>query len=76
MPETENVGESNALQVGHVMANQLVTWRPTMSPEDVAGALMHAMERYSIQTEGPGESGLRGIISHLQDQMEGRLRSM
>ena len=76
MPKTENVGESKSLDVGHVMANQLVAWRPAMSAEDVARALMHAMERYSIQTEGPAESGLREIIGHLQDQMEERLRSM
>ena len=76
MPETENVSQSDALTIGHVMANQLLAWRPTMSTEDVASALMHAMERYSIQLEGPSESGMRGIIHHLQDYMERRLRAM
>ena len=76
MPETENVSDAKAIEIGHLMANHLLAWRPAMASEDVALALMHAMERYSIKTQGPDESGLRGIINHLQEALPKRLRAM
>lgn len=49
--------EEKAIDIGHEMAELLVQWRPEMNGEDVARAVMHALERYSMSLEGSGESG-------------------
>ena len=53
-------------------ANLLLDWRPGMSSEDVASAVMSALEKYSIEIEGPGESGMRGILVHLKEKCDQR----
>lgn len=50
-------------KVGFEIATLLQSWRPTMSPEEVASALMHALERYSIEVEWPSGSGLSACMS-------------
>lgn len=65
-----------AIDVGYEMARLLLEWRPEMSGEDVASAIMHALERYSIELEGPGETGLRVCLFKLREMIEERNRSI
>ena len=75
MTETENVGTATLGEIGAVLGNQLATWRPEANAEDVTQAIMVALERYSIQTEGSGEGGLRTIIFRLREGLDARLKS-
>ena len=68
--------EKKAIDVGHEMAHLLLEWRPEMSPRDVATAIMHSLEKYSIELEGPGETGLRSCLYELRGQGDKRLRSI
>ena len=65
-----------AIDVGYEMARLLLEWRPEMSGEDVASAIMHALERYSIELEGSGESGLRGCLYSLRESIDKRMMSI
>ena len=53
------------------LANNL----PDMPTEETVSILMSALERYSIKAEGPGETGLRGIVYGLRDALEERMQS-
>ena len=68
--------QREAIDVGHEMADLLLEWRPKMSPDDVVDAIMHALERYSIELEGPGESGLLRCLRLLEENIEERIRSI
>lgn len=68
--------EKEAIDVGDEMANLLLAWRPEMNGEDVASAIMHALERYSITIEGSGESGLRSCLYALKEKSDNRIRSI
>ena len=68
--------EEKAIDIGHEMAELLVQWRPEMNGEDVARAVMHALERYSMSLEGSGESGIRSCLFNLKDMVESRIRSL
>ena len=68
--------EEKAIDVGHEMAELLVQWQPEMNGEDVARAVMHALERYSISLEGSGESGILSCMFNLKDVVESRIRSL
>ena len=68
--------EKKAIDVGHEMADLLLAWRPELSSGDVASAVMHALERYSIQLEGSRESGLRGCLFELKDRIDKRIMSI
>ena len=54
----------------------LQAWRPDMDSEDVASALMHALEWYSINVEGPGETKLRGCLYELQEKVKARMMAI
>ena len=58
------------------MARLLLAHHPQMDGPDVASAIMHALERYSIQLEGPGETGLRTCLFELQSKIDQRLKSI
>ena len=66
----------NHADVGKEMGDLLLAWRPKMSPEDVADALMSALEFYSMGLEGPSEVGLRSGLYRLTDRIEARHRSI
>lgn len=68
--------DSKAIDVGHHIAGTLLEWRPDFEGDDISTAIMHALERYSITLEGPGESGLMGCLFELQKKIEARLRSI
>ena len=68
--------EKKAIDVGHEMADLLLAWRPEMNCQDVTSAIMHALERYSIEIEGPGETGLRTCLFELNNNIENRIMSI
>ena len=68
--------EKKAIDVGHEMAQVLLEWRPEMNGEVIASAIMHALERYSINIEGPGESGLSTCLFALKEKIDNRIRSI
>ena len=70
------MAEKNAMAVGHKITELLQAWRPDMDSEDVASALMHAMEWYSINVEGPGETKLRGCLYELQEKVKARMMAI
>lgn len=63
-------------EVGRDIASILLEWRPRMSTVGVASAIMSALERYSIETEGSGETGLLGCMTELQERFEKRRMSI
>jgi len=73
---THNAQQREAIDVGHEIAAILQKWRPDMNQKDVAIAVMHALERLSINIEGPGESNLSGILLELKDQCDKRIMSI
>ena len=64
------------VDIGKEMANLLVEWRPQMAPQDIAKAIMYALERYSIDLEGSGEGGLSSCMYELENKLEERRRSI
>ena len=69
-------GSKEAIDVGYEIAALLLAWRPETNSEDVSTAIMHALERYSIEIEGSGEAGLRGCLQSLNAKIEERRRSI
>ena len=65
--------EKQAIDIGHDMADLLLAWRPQFSSSDVASAIMHALEHYSVELEGPGETGLRTCLFQLKDKIDHRI---
>ncbi len=65
-----------ACDVGQEIASLLIEWRPKMAPQDIASAIMHGLERYSIDLEGSGESGLSFCMQELEDAIEKRRMSI
>ena len=54
----------NSMEVGHELADILVDWNESVAkptPEDLASAIMHALERFSTTVEGSKESYLGGF---------------
>ena len=68
--------QKDDLQVGHEIADLLHQWRPEINGEDVAGAIMIALERYSITVEGGSEHGMRSCLFKLKDMVETRIRGL
>lgn len=68
--------DKQAIDVGHEMAKLLVEWRPDISGEDVASAIMHTLEHYSITLEGASESGMRSCLFRLRDKIDQRIKSL
>ena len=68
--------DERAMDVGQEIANLLLILEPKMEPEDIVGALMHALERYSIELEGASESELSQCIHELRERLDNRLRSI
>ena len=70
--------EQSDIEVGCAMADILVEWRPgpEIADGDIAGAIMHALERYSITLEGPREAGLASCFFELERMIEERRRSI
>lgn len=68
--------KQRAIDIGHDMANLLLAWRPEFSSEDVASAIMYALERYSIEIEGSGETSLRTCLFLLRDKIDHRIMSI
>lgn len=66
-----------AIDAGHKMADVLLEWRPDIreSYEDAASAIMHTMERYSIESEGASEGGMQALFSALERKMKERWMS-
>ena len=65
--------DKTAMDVGHEIAAILKAWRPDMDhPEDVGSTIGHALERYSIDVEGPGEAKLRACIFAIKSVLEKR----
>ena len=69
--------ERKAIDVGHEMADVLLKWRPNIgsATDDVASALMHAMEWYSTESEQVSESGLRALVFKVKDGINMRIMS-
>ena len=64
------------IDVGHEIANILKGWRPCEgSAKDIATAVLHALERYNIDTAPTLESELRTIFAYLRQMMDERSRS-
>ena len=64
------------IDVGREIAAILTRWRPEEgSAEDVASAIMHALERYNINVAPSMESELRTIFVRLSKLMDERRRS-
>lgn len=76
-PESDlEIDDDGAFDVGTEMAAMLLAWRPEMDADAVSAAVMHALERYSIEIEGPGEVGLRGCLYRLSERINARHRSI
>lgn len=73
---TTNEEIKEQMEMGHKIAAMLLDWRPKMNPEDVSGAIMSALERYSIDTEGSSESGLSACMSKLEREFKRRRMSI
>ena len=69
--------ELEPIEVGNNMAKALLEWnkRDRVDGKDVATAVMHLLERYSIEREGSGEGFLKSIFVHLDNQMKERWKS-
>ena len=63
----------DAMDVGYEMADLLLAWRHGMSHEDVADAIMYALQRYSWDARSPGWIGLSGCLFMLQEKIRCRL---
>lgn len=68
--------KQEAIDIGHDMADLLLAWRPGFGSSDVASAIMYALEHYSIQIEGSGETGLRTCLFLLKDKIDQRIMSI
>ena len=69
----------NSMEVGHELADILVDWHGSVAkptPEDLARAIMHALERFSTTAEGTKESYLGGILYSLDHKIEERQRAI
>ena len=68
--------EKKAIDVGDEIAGILLEWRPDIVGEDVASAIMYALEHYSIEVEGSSESGMGSCLFKLQAMVENRIRGL
>ena len=69
---SENV-EAN--YIGEQIADQLRVWRPDMDAEDVASAIMQALENYSMNVEGPGHQvKMRAVVNTLLEKLDDRIK--
>ena len=63
--------------IGLEIANSFTEWRPEKGAGDeIASAIMTALERYSIKLEGSGESNLSSCLYELRRRIDERLRSI
>ena len=73
------MADRKAIDVGHEMGALLFAWDLTSSGDarrDVAIAIMHALESYSIAIEGPRETLLQGCLYHLKHEIYRRLMAI
>ena len=69
--------DKKPFEVGHDISDILVDWRPQEgSTEDIADAVMDALEQYNLAVAETMESELRTIFVYLDQKMKERLRSM
>ena len=68
--------QKKPIDIGHEMADLLIEWRPDINGEDVACAIMHALEHYSVTLEGASESGMGSCLYRLRDMVDQRIRSI
>lgn len=69
--------EKTAFDVGGEIGAILTQWRPEEGgTEDIADAVMAALERYNTNVAPDLESELRTIFVYLDQRMKERLRSM
>ena len=64
------------IEMGDELSSLLLDWKPTMSPEALAGAIMHTLERYSTKLEGGSEVGLSSCLTNLRREIEVRIRAI
>ena len=68
--------EKQPLDISREIADILTDWRPEAgSHEDIATAIMHTLERYTINVAPTEESELRTIFVVLQRMIEERRMS-
>ena len=68
--------DKRPIDVGHEITALLQDWRPEMDADAVTDAIMHALERYSINLEGGSETGMRSCLFRLRDKIDQRIRSL
>ena len=71
--------ENKPMEVGHAMTDLLLIWKNdtgNLSNEDVASAIMLALERYSIERKGSGEAILRGCLLRLREKIDHRIMAI
>lgn len=66
----------NTKKIGYEIATILKEWRPDMNHEDIASALIHALERLSIEVENSGESKLAATLFRLKEKIDERMMSI
>ena len=68
------------LEIGDDIFSIISGWKQNIRdddvPEEIVAAVMHALERYSIQSEGAGETGLLQTLMKLRDETNARIRSI
>ena len=61
------------MDIGHEIADILLTNYPEQGhEEEISSVIMHVLERYSIEIEGPGESSLAAIMGNLEEKLKVR----
>ena len=68
--------EKKAIDVGDEIAEILLKWRPDIVGEDVASAIMYALEHYSETIEEGSEVGMGSCLFKLQAMVENRIMSL
>ena len=68
--------EKKAIDVGEEIADLLAEWRPQINGEDVASAIIYALEHYSVELEGGSESGMSGCLFRLRAKVDQRIREL
>ena len=64
--------EKTAQDIGGEIASLLMEWRPEMDSQDVASAIMSALEQSSIKLEGGSEGRLLGWLNVLEEAVQRR----
>ena len=68
--------QKQPIDVGEEIAQLLMQWRPQIDGEDVASAIMYALEHYSVELDGASESGLESCLFKLNEKVEQRIKGL